>query len=160
MRKNLPLIIFVFAVVLNVTVLGLLATESSTQNSDAANVADLTPKVLVSTIPSAPLIAPNSTSNISLSSSTDKLTITSVQVNESADTLLVSVYNNGSSELAITNVCVNNYTVNLEKSIAITANSNIKLLLTLTDGITFANTYQIKLLSSEGYSATYYEIID
>ena len=160
MRKNLPLIIFIFAVVLNVTVLGLLATEPSTQNNDTANVADLTPKVLVSTIPSAPLLAPNSTSNISLSPSSDKLTITSVQVNESAGTLLVSVYNIGSTEVAITNVNVNNYAVTLEKSIVITANSNINLLLTLADGITFANTYQIKLQSSEGYSATFYKIID
>jgi hypothetical protein len=92
----------------------------------------------------------------SLSPNTDKLTITNVQVNASSGAFLVSVLNNGSSDLTITAVYVNDDPLNLEKDIAIPTNSNISLILTLTRGIIVGNTYQIRLLSSEGCSSIYY----
>ncbi len=168
MSKNyLTLIILItIAVILNSLVLGMLVSQSFAQN--ATTVASPSPKTLSSTIPSptpsvtaTPSPMPYSVNipSPSLSPNTDKLTITNVQVNASAGTFLVSVLNSGSSDLAITDVYVNDYPLNLEKDIAIPTNSNISLILTLTGGITVGNTYQIRLLSSEGCSSIYYIIV-
>jgi hypothetical protein len=166
-KKDLTLIILItIAVVLNSLVLGMLVSPSSVQN--AATVTSPSPKTLSSTIPSptpsvtaTPSPMPYSVNipSPSLSPNTDKLTITNVQTNASAGTFLVSVLNSGSSDLAITGVYVNDYPLNLEKDIAIPTNSNISLILTLTRGITVGNTYQIRLLSSEGCSSIYYIIV-
>jgi hypothetical protein len=166
-KKDLTLIILItIAVVLNSLVLGMLVSPSSVQN--AATVTSPSPKTLSSTIPSptpsvtaTPSPMPYSVNipSPSLSPNTDKLTITNVQTNASAGTFLVSVLNSGSSDLAITGVYVNGYLLNLEEDVAITANSSISLILTLTRGITVGNTYQIRLLSSEGCSSIYYIIV-
>jgi hypothetical protein len=168
MSKNyLTLIILItIAVILNSLVLGMLVSQSFAQN--ATTVASPSPKTLSSTIPSptpsvtaTPSPMPYSVNipSPSLSPNTDKLTITNVQVNASAGTFLVSVLNSGPSDLAITDVYVNDYPLNLEKDMAIPTNSNISLILTLTRGITVGNTYQIRLLSSEGCSSIYYIIV-
>jgi hypothetical protein len=166
-KKDLTLIILItIAVVLNSLVLGMLVSPSSVQN--AATVTSPSPTTFSSTGPSptpsvtaTPSPIPYSVNipSPSLSPNTDKLTITNVQTNASAGTFLVSVLNSGSSDLAITGVYVNGYLLNLEEDVAITANSSISLILTLTRGITVGNTYQIRLLSSEGCSSIYYIIV-
>ncbi|MCX6644709.1 MAG: hypothetical protein NT043_05845 [Candidatus Bathyarchaeota archaeon] len=165
-KNDLTLIILItIAVVLNSLVLGMLVSPSSVQN--AATVTSPSPTTFSSTGPSptpyvtaTPSPIPYSVNipSPSLSPNTDKLTITNVQTNASAGTFLVSVLNSGSSDIVITGVYVNGYLLNLEEDVAITANSSISLILTLTRGITVGNTYQIKLLSSEGSSSTYYII--
>jgi len=111
------------------------------------------------------LTSPNSVTddpNISNSnppSNTDKLTITNVQTNLTTCSFLVSISNFDSSTVEITNVYVNNYPANFERNITVPKNSTVEVLLTLEDGITFANTYQIRLLSSEGQSAVFYKMI-
>jgi hypothetical protein len=166
-KNDLTLIILItIAVVLNSLVLGMLVSPSSVQN--AATVTSPSPTTFSSTGPSptpsvtaTPSPIPYSVNipSPSLSPNTDKLTITNVQTNASAGTFLVSVLNSGSSDLAITGVYVNGYLLNLEEDVAITANSSISLILTLTRGITVGNTYQIRLLSSEGCSSIYYIIV-
>jgi hypothetical protein len=165
-KKDLTLIILItIAVVLNSLVLGMLVSPSSVQN--AATVTSPSPTTFSSTGPSptpsvtaTPSPIPYSVNipSPSLSPNTDKLTITNVQTNASAGTFLVSVLNSGSSDIVITGVYVNGYLLNLEEDVAITANSSISLILTLAGGITAGNTYQIKLLSSEGSSSIYYII--
>jgi hypothetical protein len=123
----------------------------------AVNVDNLTSKISVSVIPT--YLTPSATNSLH-SPITDKLVITNVQINLTAASFLVSISNDNSSQTAIANIFVNNYPASLEKDITIPGNSNIKLLLTLTDGIIFGQTYQIRLLSSEGQSSIYYEIID
>lgn len=166
-KKDLTLIILItIAVVLNSLVLGMLVSPSSVQN--AATVTSPSPTTFSSTGPSptpsvtaTPSPIPYSVNipSPSLSPNTDKLTITNVQTNASAGTFLVSVLNSGSSDIVITGVYVNGYLLNLEEDVAITANSSISLILTLTRGITAGNTYQIRLLSSEGCSSIYYIIV-
>jgi hypothetical protein len=166
-KKDLTLIILItIAVVLNSLVLGMLVSPSSVQN--AATVTSPSPTTFSSTGPSptpsvtaTPSPIPYSVNipSPSLSPNTDKLTITNVQTNASAGTFLVSVLNSGSSDIVITGVYVNGYLLNLEEDVAITANSSISLILTLTRGITVGNTYQIRLLSSEGCSSIYYIIV-
>ena len=166
-KKDLTLIILItIAVVLNSLVLGMLVSPSSVQN--AATVTSPSPTTFSSTGPSptpsvtaTPSPIPYSVNipSPSLSPNTDKLTITNVQTNASAGTFLVSVLNSGSSDIVITGVYVNGYLLNLEEDVAIPTNSNISLILTLTRGITAGNTYQIRLLSSEGCSSIYYIIV-
>ena len=157
-KKYLTFIILIaFAFILNIVFLGILVSQPPTQNNVSTIVDDPASKIIVSVIPT--YLTPTAT-NSSSSPRTDKLAITNVQANLTAGSFLVSISNNDSSQIAITNVFVNNYPANLEKDIAVQGNSNIKLLLTLTDGIIFGQTYQIRFLSSEGQSAVYYEIVD
>jgi len=155
-RYLILIVLIAIAAVLNILVLGILSRQD---NGKPPSVANPTHKVLVSTIPSNSSPIQEGTT-LSPSSSNSSLDITNIQTNRSAGSFLVSVFNNGSTETAIANICINDYTIIPETSIAIPAYSSIKVLLTLTEGIRFGGTYQIRLQSSEGYSAPVYEIID
>lgn len=162
-KKYLTLIILItFAVILNCVVLSILVSQPSAQdNANTTNIDKQTSKVIASIIPtsSQPVTkTPSPTSN-NIATNNDKLSITNVQANLTAGSFLVLISNDDTSQVTITNVFVNNYPANLERAVTVPANSNIKLLLTLTDHIVFAHTYQIRLLSSEGQSATFYEIV-
>jgi hypothetical protein len=157
MRKYLTIIILItFAIVLNCAVLGILIPQPTAHNDD-------TPKSMI--MGSIVLTFPNSaTDNPNISnpyppSNTDKLTITNVQTNLTTCSFLVYISNFDSSTVEITDVYVNNYPANFEKNITVPKNSTIEVLLTLADGIIFANTYQIRILSSEGQSAVFYKMI-
>ena len=98
-------------------------------------------------------------SNPSLLPNTDKLTITNLHVDASVGAFLVSILNSGSSDLVITDVYIDDFSVNLEKSIVVPTNSKIGLVLNLTEGITVGYAYQSMLLSSEGCLSTYCIIV-
>ena len=155
-KKYLAVIsLIVFAFILNAAVLGTLVSQPKTQSSDTI-AQDSASKVTVS-VNSTSLTS--SSMNSSLASA-GKLTITNVAANWTAGSFLVSISNDNSSQKAIANLFVNNYSANLENNIGVPGNSSIKLLVTLTDGVIFGQTYQIRLLSSEGQSEIYYEIVD
>ncbi len=162
-KKYSTLIILVaFAAILNCLVLSILVTPPSTQ--DTANTTNIdipTSKAIASIVPtSLPLATetPLPESN-NITPKTDKLSITKVQTNLTAGSFLVLISNYDTSQVTITSVFVNDYPATLEKAVTVPANSNVELLLTLTDHIVFAHTYQIRLLTSEGPSATFYEIV-
>jgi hypothetical protein len=166
-KKYSAIIILVtVAVVLNFIVLGVLTPQSTSQssigntNSDKS-ISNVTASVLPAYLsPYATLIPSAASDNISNpSSNTDKLTITNVQRNLTAGSFLVSVYNHEPAQVGITDIFVDNCPATLKDYILIPANSSINLLITLKDGIGLVHTYQIRLLSSEGQSATYYEIV-
>lgn len=158
LKKRYFILIVLIATVafLNILVLGILSPQD---NGKPPSVANPTPKVLVSIISSGSSPIPEGTT-LFRSSSNSSLDITNIQTNRSAGSFLVSVFNKGSTEIAVVNICINDYTITPGTSITIPAYSSIKLLLTLTEGIRFGNTYQIRLQSSEGYSAPFFEIID
>ena len=169
-KKYLTLMILItIAVILNSSALGILVSQSFAQEpTDSATFDNKYPNILNSTTPSpspsatsTPAPVPYSISIPSpyLSPNNDELAITNVQVNASSGSFLVSVINNGSSQLAITTVFVNDCPIKLEKEITMPANSNKILLLTLIKGITVGSTYQIRLVSSEGCSSMYYIIV-
>ena len=150
-KKYLAIVsLIAFALILNAVVLGTLVSQSKTQKNDGT-VDNSASKITVNVI-SASLNSP--------SLSNDKLAITSVQTNMTTGSFLVSISNDNSSQKAITNLFINNYSANLQNNIVVPGNSSVKLLLALTDGIIFGQTYQIRLLSSEGQSGIYYEIVD
>ena len=107
-------------------------------------------------LPSAALVLSPASSNSF--PNTDKLTITSVQTNFTEGSFLVFI-SNDNSQATITDVFVNGCPANLEKNVVIPANSSLALLLILPDGIIFARTYEIRLLSSDGQSALFYKIV-
>ncbi len=152
MRKKYLVIIslIAFALILNTVVLGTLVSQPKTQKSDG--IVDNSASRITVNVMSASL-------NL-ISLSNGELTITSVQANMTTGSFVVSISNDNSSQKAITNLFVNNYSANLENDIVVPGNSSVKLLLALTDGIIFGQTYQIRLLSSEGQSGIYYEIVD
>jgi hypothetical protein len=168
-KKYWTLIILIaFAIFLNYVVLGVLVTQPSAQNGTNTPYVDKPiSNVTASVIPA--YLLPSETSipspisiNTNISSSsldTEKLKITYVQTNLTAGSFLVLISNDDTSQVVVTNVFVNGCSANLEKDVTIPANSSIKLLLTIADGITFAQTYQIRLQSSEGQSAVFYEIV-
>ena len=152
MRKKYLAVIslIAFALILNTVVLGTLVSQPKTQKSDGTadnSASKITVNIISASLNSASL-------------NTDKLTITSVQTNLTTGSFLVSISNDNSSQKTITNLYVNNYSANLQNDIVIPGKSSIKLLLTLTDGIIFGQTYQVRLLSSEGQSEIYYVIVD
>lgn len=161
------IILIIFAIILNFTVLGILAFQPNTETSDTPTPLNKPiSKVIVSVIPTN-LPPPNATIPLPASSNTDisnsstnneKLTITNLQTNFTAGSFTFLISNYEQSQVAITNVFLNDRPADLEKAVVIPANSKVKLLLTLTDGILFARTYQIKVLSSEGQSAIFYAI--
>jgi hypothetical protein len=165
MRKKFLPLIFIVCAVLNIIVIGLLVHPSD--NKGTTSFDNTSQNVIVTTIPSAHTSFGNpqfssvttDSSNSSVQKNTDKLTITSVQANLSAGTLLVSASNYYSSQITITNLFIYDYPVKLENGITIPANSDISLLLTFTGGITFRNTYEIRLLTLEGFSADYYKLV-
>jgi hypothetical protein len=157
MRKYLTIIILItFAIVLNCAVLGILVPQPTAHNDDIPKSKIMGSIVLTS--PNPVTDNPN-ISNPYAPSNTDKLTITNVQTNLTTCSFLVSISNFDSSAVEITDVYVNNYPANFEKDITVPKNSTVEVLLTLEDAITFANTYQIRLLSSEGQSAVFYKMI-
>ncbi len=162
-KKYSKLIILIaFAVSLNCIVLSILVNPQSPQDTaNTTNTKTPTSKVIASIIPTSTPLAtqtPLSESN-NITINNDKLSISKVQTNLTAGSFLVLISNYDTSQVTITYVFVNDYPATLEKAVTVPANSNIELLLTLTDHIVFAHTYQIRLLSSEGPSATFYEIV-
>jgi hypothetical protein len=154
-KKYSALIILVTVVfILNFIVIGTLVSQPHTQTR--VNDRSIS-KVTVSVISTNP----QSNNNISTgSTNTDKLAIQNVQTNLTAGSFSLLISNYDTLQVAITNIFVNDLSADLEKAVVIPSNSNIKLLLTLTDGIIFPRTYQISLLTSEGQSVTYYAIVD
>ncbi len=161
-KYSILIIVFVFAIVFNCLILGILVSQPFPQNSLNKNYVDKpVSKVIASVIPTN--LLPSSTLVLSPASSdsfpnTDKLTITSVQTNFTEGSFLVFV-SNDNSQAIITEVFVNGCPANLEKNVVLPANSSITLMLVLPDGIIFAHTYEIRLLSSDGQSALFYKIV-
>jgi hypothetical protein len=154
-RYSVAIILIVLAVILNCIVMGILVPQQDAQNKRYIAYLDIpVSKVIVSVIPTN--LLPSVASTPSPSLNTGKLTITSKQTNFTERSFLLTIFNDNTSQAIITDVLVNECPANLEKNIVIPANSNIALLLTLPDGITFARTYKIELLSSEGQSASFY----
>jgi hypothetical protein len=162
MRRNFLLcIVIIFAVVTNVILIGILVQSSDSMGAN--NLNNSSPEVTVSVISSKSDLlttTPNDASNISTALSNEKLIIASVQENITSFTFKVSVTNNDSVQITINNVLVNNYPAILEnKTTIISAHSSVELLFTFSEGLLFGQTYEIRILSLEGYSATYYKTI-
>jgi hypothetical protein len=162
MRRNFLLcIVIIFAVVTNVILIGILVQSSDSMGAN--NLNNSSPEVTVSVISSKSDLlttTPNDASNISTALSNEKLIIASVQENITSFTFKVSVTNNDSVQITINNVLVNNYPAILEnKTTIISAHSSVELLFTFSEGLLFGHTYEIRILSLEGYSATYYKTI-
>jgi hypothetical protein len=168
-KKYWTLIILIaFAVLLNCVVLGVLVSQPSTQNGVNSPYIDkpiskvtasVIPAYLLPSVTSIPSPMSTNTNISSSSPNTEKLKITYVQTNLTGGSFLVLISNDDTSPVVVTTVLVNGCSANLEKDVTIPANSSIELLLTIADGITFAQTYQIRLQSSEGQSAVFYEIV-
>jgi hypothetical protein len=166
MRKTL-LATIILSVVLNIIFVGVLVQKTDNSDNDVyVNIP--TPKVLVEPVSSSSQTDnPNNssmpdttaTTNSSFNENTEKLAITNVQANLSAGTLLATVSNGGSSKITITDIFVDYYAAKLENQTVIPANSSIKLLLTFADGIIFRGTYEIKIVTLEGYSTEYFKLI-
>ena len=162
-KYSILIIIFVFAIVFNCLLLGILVSQPFAQNSLKQNYFNKpVSKVIASVIPTN-LLPPSVALVLSPASNnsfpnTDKLTITSVQTNFTEGSFLVFI-SNDNSQAIITDVFVNGCPAELEKNVLIPANSSIALLLVLPDGIIFARTYEIRLLSSDGQSALFYKIV-
>jgi len=162
MRRNFLLcIVIIFAVVTNVILIGILVQSSDSMGAN--NLNNSSPEVTVSVISSKSDLhtaTPNDASNPSTALSNEKLIIASVQENITSFTFKVSVTNNDSVQITINNVLVNNYPAILEnKTTIISAHSSVELLFTFSEGLLFGHTYEIRILSLEGYSATYYKTI-
>ncbi len=131
-RKYVTIIILiVFAIVLTSLVVGILVFQPSQDTTKASSIKD----------------------------PTNPLAITNVQGKAGSSSFLISVYNNGSSDITITVAYVNGCQINIGKEIPIQANSNVTLVLNLTKPIVFRSTYQITILSSDGFSSTFYKMI-
>ena len=73
--------------------------------------------------------------------------------------MTVTVSNNHNSQITLANITVNGFPATFEDGIVIPANSNMDLTLKFAEGIIFGDTYEINILSTEGYSAAFYEIV-
>jgi archaellum component FlaF (FlaF/FlaG flagellin family) len=89
----------------------------------------------------------------------EKLIITNVESNLTSNTFLVTILNNGSSQIIITDVLVSYHSAEIEDEIVIPPNACAVLLVNLNDEIVFLRTYEIKVQSSEGYYTTFFDVI-
>lgn len=164
-KKYSALIILIaIAIILNFIVLGALIPQPSAKNRLNVTYIDRPLSKVIARVVPIDITSTSSTAsnNINLPnsrSSSDKLSITKVQTNLTERSFLVFISNVDDSILVITNVFVNECSANLEKNVTIPANSSIALMLILPDGIIFARTYEIQILSSEGQSALFYEMV-
>jgi len=155
--------VIILAVVLNVILIGVLVQTSD--NRGSSDVKSVFPEVAVRVISSSstyniPATTPNFVSNTSASLNNDKLAIIRVQENLTASTFKVTVSNRDSIKITINSILVNNYPAKLEnKTAVIPASSSVELLFTFSEGMMFGHTYEIRILSLEGYSANYYKTI-
>ena len=166
MQKNLLVfIVIILAVVLNVVFVGVLVQEKDSAGESAFHVASLevavkiTPFSSTSNLSNLLTVPFVSLSNSSFSPSTEKLTITRVEENLCSSTFIVTVSNNDSQNVTIDSIFVNYYSAKFENKIIIPAISNVNLLFTFSEGITFGHTYEIRILSTEGFSTNYYKTI-
>jgi len=162
MRRNFLLfLVIILAVVLNVILIGVLVQTSDNRgSSDVKNVFPEIAVRVISSLSNHPAAISNNISNPSLPLKNEKLVITSVQENLTASTFKVSVSNNDSSKLTINSILVNNYPAKLENQTAVMQeNSTVELLFAFSEGMLFGHTYEIRILSLEGYSAVYYKTI-
>ncbi len=151
-NKKLVIFLIILCAFLNILVAGVLMQKTD----DSSNVGKATSEPTARMIYSFPS---QSTANTSSSLATsEKLVITNVQSNDTSDTFLVTILNNGPSHITITDVLVNGYSVKIENKIVISPNSCDALLVTLNDEIVFLRTYEIKVQSLEGYSAIFYNV--
>jgi hypothetical protein len=163
-KHSVIIILVTFAVILNFIVLGALIPQQSTQNGLNISYTDKPISKVIARVVSLDLESNSSTSlnNTSTSNvlkSSDKLTITKVRTNLAEGSFMVFISNIDNSLVTITDVFVNECPAKLEKDLTIREDSNVVLMLTLPDGILFARTYEIRLLSSEGQSYLFYEIV-
>lgn len=162
MRRNfLFFLVIILAVVTNVMLIGVLIQSSD--NNGASNVntgsLDITVKV-ISSSPNFPATTTVDASNPSMALSNERLIITSVRENLTASTFQVFITNNASVQITVNNILVNNYPVKLEnETTVLPVRSNVELLFTFSEALSFGRTYEIRILSVEGYSATYYKTI-
>jgi hypothetical protein len=163
-KYSVLIILVTFAVLLNIAILGALIPQPSSQNGLKVSYIDKPISKVIANVVSLDLESnsstqPNNTSKSNVLQNSDKLTITKVRTNLTEGSFLVFISNVDNSLVTITDVFVNECSAKLEKDLTILENSQIVLMLTLPDGILFARTYEIKLLSSEGQSALFYEIV-
>ena len=166
MRKKYSVltILVAFAIVLNLFFLSDLITRPSTQNCLNMSYLDKpTSKVIANVIPLNFELNSSILSNDAYPTNylrnSDKLTITKVEKNLTEGSFLVYISNVDNSLITVTDIFINQCTAKLEKDLTIPEKSTIVLMLTLPDGILFASTYEIKVLSSEGQSYVFYEMV-
>jgi hypothetical protein len=163
-KYSVLIILITFAVFLNIVVLGALVPQHSAQNGLNISYIDKPiSKVIANVIPlNLEINSSTPSKDINISSvlqNRDKLVITKMQTNLIEGSFLVFISNVDDSLVTITDVFVNECSANLTKDLTIPENSKIILMITLPDGIVFARTYEIRLLSSEDQSTLFYEIV-
>ena len=162
MRKYLLILIIVFSFVLNVAALGVLI-QVANNNSIESNTRLVDQKFPLNAITqlnlSSTATPSQQSSSPNTSNSTYELFISDVLTNLTERTMTVTVSNNHNSQITLANITVNGFPATFEDGIVIPANSNMDLTLKFAEGIIFGDTYEINILSSEGYSAAFYEIV-
>lgn len=163
-KYSVLIILVTFAVLLNIGVLGALIPQPSTKKGLNISYIDKPiSKVIANVIPLNLEINSSTpskdTNKSSVLQNRDKLAITKIQTNLTEGSFLVFISNVDDSLVTITDVFVNECSANLTKDLTLLENSNIILMITLPDGIVYARTYEIRLLSSEGQSTLFYEIV-
>jgi hypothetical protein len=162
MRRNfLFFLVIILAVVTNVMLIGVLIQSSDDNGS--GNVNNGSPEITVKVVSSSsgfPATTIVDASNPSMVLSNERLIITSVRENLTAPSFQVFVTNNASVQITINNISVNTYPVKLEnETIVLPVRSSVEMLFTFSEALSFGRTYEIRILSVEGYSATYYKTI-
>jgi hypothetical protein len=161
MRKNL----LAFLIVLNVVLVSVLVQETDRTEDGAHHFPSL--EVAVKLIPNSSAsdlsnllsVTSSSFSDSSFSPSPEKLAITMVKENVRSSTFVVTVSNDDSQNVSIDSIFVNYYSAKIENKVIIPAFSSVNLLFTFSEGIEFGHTYEIRILSAEGFSADYFKII-
>jgi hypothetical protein len=166
MRKNLlAFLIVIIILVLNVVLVCVLVQETDGTRDGAYHFPSL--EVAVKSIPRSStsdlsnlLSVPSSSfSDSSFSPSPEKLAITRVEENVSSSTFVVTVSNDDSQNISIDSIFVNYCSAKLENKVIIPAFSSVNLLFTFSEGIAFGHTYEIRILSAEGFFANYFKIM-
>ncbi len=166
MRKNLlAFLLVIIVLVLNVVLVGVLVLETDRTGDGAFHVASL--EVAVKLIPHSStsdlsnlLIVPSAgLSESSFFKGTEKLAIIRVEENLNSSTFVVTVSNNDSQNVSIDSIFVNYRSAKLENKIIIPAISCVNLLFTFSEGMAFGHTYEIRIISAEGFSANYFKIM-
>jgi len=162
-KKNLGIFFIILCVFLNIIFAGALIQKPGDSANDAQNASEPTVR-MVSSFPLnttfANILSSQFTTNASsFISDPEKLIITNVESNLTSNTFLVTILNNGSSQIIITDVLVSYHSAEIEDEIVIPPNACAVLLVNLNDEIVFLRTYEIKVQSSEGYYTTFFDVI-
>jgi len=150
-KKYLAAILFIIlCIVLNVLFAGALMQKT---NEPVNNIKPLEPTVrMVSSF------LPNATIEQSILSTSYNLVITNVDANYTSNTFLITILNNGSSQITLSSILVNGYSSTMENNIVIPSKNCATLLVDLNDEIVLLRTYEIQVYSLDGNSATFFKV--